>query len=223
MVRVMIVDDEALVRSGLRLILSSAGDIEVVATCEGVHAVEEVRRHQPDVLLLDLRMPQVDGLTVLRQLAEWPLHPAVAMLTTFDSDEFIAQALSGGAAGFLLKDTEPDQLLTAVRTLAAGGSVLSPAVTRTVINGYIDGSAHPADVARIKAMSQREREVLRLIGLGLSNADIGRHMHLSTATVKDYVSAVLVRLGVANRVQAAIVAHEVGIPAAVQAESGGNR
>jgi DNA-binding NarL/FixJ family response regulator len=145
------------------------------------------------------------------------------MLTTFDADEFIAQALSGGAAGFLLKDTEPDQLLAAVRTLAAGGSVLSPAVTRTVINGYLDGSARTVDVARIKAMSPREREVLALIGQGLSNADIGRRMHLSTATVKDYVSAVLLRLGVANRVQAAIIAHEVGMPAAAEAESGGQR
>jgi DNA-binding NarL/FixJ family response regulator len=223
MVRVMVVDDEALVRSGLELILGSARDIEVVATTDGVHAVEEARRSRPEVMLLDLRMPQVDGLAVLRALAGWPDRPTVAMLTTFDADEFIAQALSGGAAGFLLKDTEPDQLHTAVRTLAAGGSVLSPAVTRTVINGYLGGSARPADVARIKAMSQREREVLRLIGLGLSNADIGRRMHLSTATVKDYVSAVFLRLGVANRVQAAILAHEAGVPAPVEAESGGQR
>ena len=223
MVSVMVVDDEALVRSGLELILGSADDVEVVATTDGVHAVEVARRTRPDVMLLDVRMPQVDGLAVLRELAAWAARPAVAMLTTFDSDEFIAQALSGGAAGFLLKDTEPDQLLAAVRTLAAGGSVLSPAVTRTVINGYLDGSARPADVARIKAMSQREREVLRLMGLGLSNADIARRMHLSTATVKDYVSAVLVRLGVANRVQAAIVAHEVGIMPAVDAESGWRR
>jgi DNA-binding NarL/FixJ family response regulator len=211
MVRVMIVDDEALVRSGLRLILSSAGDIEVVATCEGVHAVEEVRRHQPDVLLLDLRMPQVDGLTVLRQLAEWPLHPAVAMLTTFDSDEFIAQALSSGAAGFLLKDTEPEQLIHSVRMLAAGMSVLSPAVTHTVISGYLDGNARTADQARIEAMSQRERDVLGLVGEGLSNAEIGRRLHLSTATVKDYVSAVLLRLDVTNRVQAAVLARRAGV------------
>jgi DNA-binding NarL/FixJ family response regulator len=223
MVRVMVVDDEALVRSGLELILGSADDIEVVATTDGVHAVAEARRTHPDVVLLDVRMPQVDGLAVLRELGGWPVRPTVAMLTTFDADEFIAQALSGGAAGFLLKDTEPDQLLAAVRTLAAGGSVLSPAVTRTVINGYLDGSARPADVARIKAMSPREREVLALIGQGLSNADIGRRMHLSTATVKDYVSAVLLRLGVANRVQAAIVAHEAGMPVAAEAESGGER
>jgi DNA-binding NarL/FixJ family response regulator len=211
MVRVMIVDDEALVRSGLKLILGSAGDIEVVATCDGVQAVEEARRHRPDVILLDLRMPQVDGLAVMRQLAQWPHHPAVAMLTTFDSDEFIAQALSSGAAGFLLKDTEPEQLIHAVRMLAAGGSVLSPAVTRTVISGYLEGSARPADVDRIEAMSQRERDVLGLLGQGLSNAEIGRRLHLSTATVKDYVSAVLSRLDVSNRVQAAVVAREAGV------------
>ncbi len=218
MVRVMIVDDEALIRSGLRLILGSAPDIEVVATSDGVHAIEEAQRHRPDVLLLDLRMPQVDGLAVLRELATWPARPVVAMLTTFDGDEFVAQALGAGAAGFLLKDTEPEQLIHAVRMLAAGGSVLSPGVTRTVINGYLGGSARPVDVARIKAMSQRERDVLGLIGEGLSNADIGRRLHLSTGTVKDYVSAVLVRLGVTNRVQAAVVAREVGVP--VPAEGG---
>jgi DNA-binding NarL/FixJ family response regulator len=217
MVRVMIVDDEALVRSGLGLILDSADDIEVVATSDGVHAVEETRRHRPDVMLLDLRMPQMDGLAVLRALEAQPFRPRVAMLTTFDADEFIARALGGGAAGFLLKDTEPEQLIHAVRMLAAGDSVLSPAVTRTVINGYLDGGARPVDVARIHAMSQRERDVLGLLGQGLSNADIGRRLHLSTATVKDYVSAVLVRLGVSNRVQAAIVAHQVGVPAPVEA------
>jgi DNA-binding NarL/FixJ family response regulator len=219
-VRVMVVDDEALVRSGLRLILSSGDDIEVVATCDGVHAAEEARRHRPDVMLLDLRMPEVDGLAVLRELAAWPARPTVAVLTTFDSDEFIAQALSAGAAGFVLKDTEPEQLIHAVRVLAAGGSVLSPAVTRTVIDGYLGGAARSADVARVKAMSQRERDVLALLGQGLSNVDIGRRLHLSTATVKDYVSAVLVRLGVANRVQAAIVAHEVGVPAPVETGNG---
>jgi DNA-binding NarL/FixJ family response regulator len=211
MVRVMIVDDEALVRSGLGLILGSAADVDVVAACDGTRAVEEARRTRPDVVLLDLRMPQVDGLAVLRELTTWPRRPTVAMLTTFNSDEFITQALSSGAAGFLLKDTEPEQLIHAVRTLAAGGSVLSPAVTRTVINGYLGGSARPADVARIRAMSPREREVLALIGQGMSNADIGRRLHLSTATVKDYVSAVLVRLEVANRVQAAVLAREAGL------------
>ena len=210
MIRVVVVDDEALVRSGLRLILGSAEDIEVVASCEGVQAVEQVYRHRPDVLLLDLRMPRVDGLAVLRELGRRPGAPAVAMLTTFDTDGFIAQALSLGAAGFLLKDTEPEQLLRAVRVLATGGSVLSPTVTSTVIGGYLGAAAQPEVVARIAAMTVRERDVLALIGQGFSNADIGHRLHVSTATVKDYVSAVLTKLAVSNRVQAAVLARQAG-------------
>lgn len=216
MVRVMVVDDEALVRSGLKLILESAPDIEVVATADGMSAVAEVRRHRPDVVLLDLRMPDVDGLTVLRELGADPSPPVVTVLTTFDADEFVAQALGAGASGFLLKDTEPEQLVHAVRTLASGGSVLSSAVTRTVIDGYLNGGARPVDIARVRGMSPRERDVLGLLGLGLSNADIGRRLHLSPATVKDYVSAVLDRLGVANRVQAAVLARDVGVSAPVE-------
>ena len=218
MVRVVVVDDEALVRSGLDLILGSADDVEVVGTCDGVHAIEEIQRHAPDVVLLDLRMPRVDGLTVLRQLSRWPRRPAVAILTTFDADSFIAEALGLGAAGFLLKDTEPTQLIDAVRTLAAGRSVLSPAVTRTVIQGYLGGAARTADASRVAAMSPRERDVLGLIGQGLSNAEIGRRLHLSTATVKDYVSAVLDRLDVTNRVQAAVVARDLAVGAPSGAE-----
>jgi DNA-binding NarL/FixJ family response regulator len=142
------------------------------------------------------------------------------VLTTFDADEFVAQALGAGAVGFLLKDTEPEQLIQAVRTLAAGDGVLSPAVTRTVINGFVGAGARPVDVARIRAMSQRERDVLALLGEGLSNADIGRRLHLSTATVKEYVSAVLVRLGVANRVQAAVVAHQAAVPPPAEVAGG---
>lgn len=210
-IRVVVVDDEALVRSGLRLILGSAQDIEVVAACEGVQAVEQVYRHRPDVVLLDLRMPRVDGLAVLRELSRRPGAPAVAVLTTFDTDEFIAQALRLGAAGFLLKDTEPEQLIRAVRVLATGGSVLSPTVTRTVIGGYLGAGVQPELVAQIAAMTARERDVLALMGEGLSNADIGHRLHLSTATVKDYVSAVLTKLAVSNRVQAAVIARQAGL------------
>ena len=209
--RVMVVDDEALVRSGLRMILGSAADVDVVATCDGAEAVAEIRRLRPDVVLLDIRMPEVDGLTVLRKVVRLPDPPVVAMLTTFHSDEFVAEALGAGAAGFLLKDTEPAHLIAAVRALAGGGGVLSPSVARTVIDGYRDRAAPPASVTRIGTMSPREREVLGLVGLGLSNAEIGRRLYLSTATVKDYVSAVLAELGVANRVQAAVVAQEAGI------------
>ena len=133
------------------------------------------------------------------------------MLTTFDADEFLTEALHAGAAGFLLKDIEPEQLVQAVRALAGGGSVLSPAVARTVIAGYVDGSVRPTGEARVEGMSPREREVLGLLGLGLSNAEIGRRLYLSSATVKDYVSAVLAKLDVSNRVQAAVVAQEAGL------------
>ncbi|WP_205739673.1 response regulator transcription factor [Georgenia sp. SYP-B2076] len=214
MIRAMIVDDEALVRSGLSLILGSAADIEVVAACDGVHAVEEVQRHRPDVVLLDLRMPEVDGLTVLRELARRPGPPAVAMLTTFDTNDYVAQALGAGAAGFLLKDTEPEQLVHAVRVLAGGGKILSPGVTEAVIGGYLGSGAQPGPRARIATMTPRERDVLALIGEGLSNADIGRRLYLSTATVKDHVSAVLAKLAVTNRVQAAVIARDAGIVAA---------
>jgi DNA-binding NarL/FixJ family response regulator len=210
-IRVVVVDDEGLVRSGLRLILGTAEDLDVVAACDGVQAVEQVYRHRPDVVLLDLRMPQVDGLAVLRELRRRPGAPAVAMLTTFDTDEFIAQALSLGAAGFLLKDTEPEELIRAVRMLARGGGVLSPTVTSTVIGGYLSAGAQPELVARIAAMTVRERDVLALVEQGLSNADIGHRLHLSTATVKDYVSAVLMKLAVGNRVQAAVVARQAGL------------
>lgn len=211
MIRVLVVDDESLVRSGLQMILGAAAGIDVVATCSGDRAVDEAGRHGPDVVLLDIRMPEVDGLTVLRELNRSPRPPAVAMLTTFDADEFLAEALHAGAAGFLLKDTEPDQLVQAVRALAAGGSVLSPAVAGSVIAGYVGNSARPSSEARLQGMSPREREVLGLLGLGLSNAQIGRCMYLSPATVKDHVSAVLAKLDVHNRVQAAVIAREAGL------------
>ncbi|MEV4442471.1 response regulator transcription factor, partial [Streptomyces sp. NPDC049577] len=145
MIRVAVVDDEQLVRSGLRMILGTARDIEVVADCGGGAAVEAVRRCSPDVVLLDIRMPDTDGLTVLRALRGLPRPPVVAMLTTFDADEYLSAALRSGAAGFLLKDTDPEQLVRAVRTLASGGSVLDPGVTRAVIGGYLaaDAAAPP--------------------------------------------------------------------------------
>ena len=208
MIRVMVVDDEALVRSGFRLILNSADDIEVVATCDGVQAVGYIQRHRPDVVLLDLRMPQVDGLTVLRELARWVTPPAVAMLTTFDTNDHIAAALSSGAAGFLLKDTEPGQLVHAVRVLASGDKILSPKVTDAVVGGYLGATVDPEARERIAVMTPRERDVLALVGQGLANADIARRLYLSPATVKDHVSVVLAKLGVTNRIQAALVARD---------------
>ncbi|MFC0433912.1 response regulator transcription factor [Kutzneria buriramensis] len=210
MIRVVVVDDEELVRSGFRLILQAAGDIEVVATATGGQAVREIGLHGPDVVLLDIRMPDVDGLTVLREVRGLRNPPVVAMLTTFDSDEYIAAALRSGAAGFILKDTGPDQLAQVVRTLAAGGVVLSPKVTRTVVDGYLSGGGVEA-AAQVDKLTERERAVLVLIADGLSNSDIGTRIHVSVGTVKDHVSAILTKLGVGSRVQAALVAQRAGL------------
>jgi len=218
-IRVIVVDDEQLLRSGLRLILNSAEDIQVVSACDDVQALDEIRREVPDVVLLDLRMPQIDGITILRRLKSLPQPPAVAMLTTFDMEAHVAEALSSGASGFLLKDTDPEDLIHAVRVLAAGGSVLSPAITRTVIDGYVD-AARPAALARLTSMTARERDVLELVAQGMSNAEIGRRLFLSAATVKDHVSAILSKLAVSNRVQAAVIARQAGLPSEVDGTRG---
>ncbi|GAA2688002.1 two component transcriptional regulator, LuxR family [Actinosynnema pretiosum] len=207
----VVVDDEALVRSGFELILRAAGDIDVVATASGGRAVREVEAHRPDVVLLDIRMPDVDGLAVLRRVVAMPQAPVVAMLTTFDSDEYIAEALRCGAAGFILKDTEPVQLAQLVRALAGGGVVLSPKVTRSVVDGYLGRAGSPADVALVATLTAREREVLVLVSEGLSNIEVGARMHLSVGTIKDHVSAILTKLDVGSRVQAALLAQRAGL------------
>lgn len=211
MIRVLVVDDEALIRTGFQHILNSADDIEVVAAVPGGQAVSAVRQSRPDVVLLDIRMPDVDGLTVLADLRRLPDPPVVAMLTTFDMDEYVASALRSGAAGFLLKDTDPKQLPYLVRTLADGGAVLSSAVTRTVVDGYLDSSHQEAAARAVARLTERERAVLALIAEGLSNADIGQRVHLSTGTVKDHVSTVLSKLEVGSRVQAALLAERAGL------------
>ncbi|GAA0216572.1 response regulator [Actinosynnema sp. CA-248983] len=213
MIKVMLADDEDLVRSGLRMILNSAGDIEVVAECDDGHLVADLaRQHRPHVVLLDIRMRSSDGLTALRRLRSLPDAPRIAMLTTFDVDEYVSEALRLGASGFLLKDTEPEQLVRAVRDLASGGAVLDPGVAARVLAAVADGERAAEPARRLLAsLSEREREVLVLIGQGMSNAEIGGTLHLSEATVKGYVSSVLGKIGAVNRVQAALVAFRGGL------------
>ncbi|RRS00437.1 response regulator [Glycomyces terrestris] len=220
MIRVLIVDDEALIRSGFELILDAAPDIEVVGAVTGSRAVAEAQRLRPDIVLLDIRMPDVDGLTVLRRLRALSSPPTVAMLTTFDNDEYVATALREGAAGFLLKDTRPAQLALQVRTLAADGVVLSPKVTATVVDGYLTARRRPAGADAVDALSDRERAVLVLLAEGMSNTDIAARLYLSVGTVKDHVSAILTKLRVANRVQAALVAQRAGL---LDDDDGGRR
>ncbi|MFB9590396.1 response regulator [Streptomyces racemochromogenes] len=194
------------------MILNASDDIEVVATAQGAQAAEVIRQERPDVVLLDIRMPDVDGLTVLRQIRELPAPPQVAMLTTFDTDEYVLTALRSGASGFLLKDTEPEQLAQLVRTLSAGGVVMSPKASRALLRGHPGaGAPQDADVARVGLLSDRERDVLVLVANGLSNADVGTRLHLSAGTVKDHVSSILTKLRVTSRVQAALLAERAGL------------
>ncbi|MDK8171817.1 response regulator transcription factor [Curtobacterium citreum] len=205
MTTVVIVDDETLVRYGFELILGAAADIEVLATSGDVDAVETVRRHRPDVVLLDVRMPRVNGLQVLALLRELPEPPAVAMLTTFDTDtQVVAEAMDAGAAGFLLKDTDPESLAEYVRALARGGIVLAPGVDRTRLFA-LRRSAVPPE------LSDREHAVVRLVAEGASNPEIGQRIGVSTGTVKEDVRALLAAFGVTTRVQLALRAAEAGL------------
>ncbi|MFJ4094039.1 response regulator [Kitasatospora sp. NPDC089913] len=212
MIRVVVVDDEALVRSGFSLILNGAEDIEVVAAVPGGQALAAFTEHSPDLVLLDVRMPDVNGLALLEQLLALPAPPVVAMLTTFDSDEYIAQALGSGASGYILKDTDPEDLPPLVRSLIGGAVVLDRRIAPVVVGGYLSRQHEPEfDSARGTALNRREREVVTLLAQGLTNAEIGRHMHLSTGTVKDHVSSLLAKLAVDNRVQAALWAQRAGL------------
>ncbi|MDQ1176596.1 response regulator [Microbacterium sp. 20-116] len=209
-IRVAVIDDEALIRSGFSHILSAADDIEVVATADGVQAMEVLAEARPDVVLLDIRMPGRNGLEVLRDIRRAGWNVTVAILTTFDSDDHIASALDAGAAGFLVKDTDPRQLPQLVRTLHGGGVVFSPTVSRAVVAGYLRPEP-AADTHLVDALSSREREILVQLGRGLSNIQIGAEMFLSPATVKAHISTILGKLGVDGRVQAALVAERAGL------------
>jgi DNA-binding NarL/FixJ family response regulator len=213
-IRVLLVDDEALVRRGLRLILDSAGDIQVVAEATGgAEAVPLAARHRADVVLMDVRMRGGDGLTATRHLLALDSAPRVVVLTTFDLDEYVFAALQAGASGFLLKDTPPQELIQAVRVVAAGDAMLSPSVTRRLIAQFVSrSSARPAEARRlVQAITDRERQVLTLLGEGLSNSEISARLLTSEATVKAQVSSILAKIGASNRVQAAILAHDAGL------------
>lgn len=213
-IRVLLADDEAVIRAGVRAILANDAGIEIVAEAgDGREAVELVRRHRPDVALLDIRMPYVDGLAAATEIHRIAPETAVVMLTTFGEDEYIARALAGGANGFLLKSGDPRELSAAIRAVADGAAYLSPRVAHRVITELAGRqlTAGAAARTRIEGLTDREREVLALVGAGLSNAEIGARLFLVEGTVKAYVSAILTRLDVRNRVQAAVVAYQAGI------------
>ncbi|MET9695426.1 response regulator transcription factor [Streptomyces sp. NPDC006529] len=215
MIRVVIADDEPLIRAGIRMILTSAPDIEVVAeAANGREAVELARSHAPDVVLLDIQMPVMDGLSALGELVRAAPSAHALILTTFGERENVLRALSHGSAGFLLKDSAPAELIGAVRAAAAGDAYLSPAATRHVVDQLASGqrAGRGEDARRrVAALSERERGVLALLGEGLSNADAGRRLHMSEATVKTYVSRILAKLECENRVQAALLARDAGL------------
>jgi DNA-binding NarL/FixJ family response regulator len=212
-VRVVVVDDEPMVCAHLRTILGSSGTIEVVGEAhDGAAGVEEIVRTRPDLVLMDLRMPGVDGLTAIERIGRMADPPAVVVLTTFDADQYVLRALRAGAAGFLVKSTPPEDLIGLVQVAAEGHTVLSPVAARRLVAASAD--SHSArDRARelVASLTEREAEVLACLGEGLSNAQIGSRLYLSEATIKGYVSRVLDKLGCANRTQAGLIAHDAGL------------
>ncbi|PMR62182.1 DNA-binding response regulator [Verrucosispora sp. ts21] len=213
MIRVVLADDEPPIRVGVATILTTDPAIEVVAEAvDGSQAVELVRRHRPDIALLDIRMPRLDGLSAAAELAAVAPDVAVIMLTTFDEDEYVAQALAVGASGFLLKAADPRELILGVRSVADGAAFLSPRIAQRVITKLGDGLVRSRIArTRLEQLTTREREVLAFVGRGMSNREIARSLSLADGTVKAHVSAILLRLGLNNRVQAAILAYEAGL------------
>ncbi|MFI7069877.1 MULTISPECIES: response regulator [Micromonospora] len=211
-IRLAVVDDDPLVRAGLRILVGGSPDIEVVAeAADGAQAVSMVHAHWPDVILMDVRMPRVDGLVATRRIRSRPGAPEIIVLTTFNADEYVLDALRGGACGFLLKDTPPREILAAVRTVAAGAAILSPAVVRRLIDHVADpvaGSRRARARERLAALTDRERDVAVLVGQGGSNAEIAAGLGMGVPTVKGHVSRLLAKLGLNNRVQIALLVHD---------------
>jgi DNA-binding NarL/FixJ family response regulator len=211
-IKVLLVDDDALVRAGLRIILSSAEDLEVVGEVDdGARSVAAVREHRPDVVLMDIRMAQMDGISATAALRRLDAPPQVIVLTTFQADEQVMSALRAGASGFLVKDTPPTDIINAVRVVASGDAIISPSVTRTLLAHFGDAQVSErrrAAAQRLASLTDREREVAAAIGSGASNAEVAASLFMSEATVKAHVSRLFTKLDVANRVQIAIVVHD---------------
>jgi DNA-binding NarL/FixJ family response regulator len=209
--RVLLADDQELVRAGFRMILETQADIEVVGDAgDGVEAVAVTRRLQPDVVLMDIRMPNLDGLQATKQLMAAGSASRVVILTTFDLDEYVYQALSAGASGFLLKNAPPEQLIGAVRVVAAGDALLAPSITRRVIQQFAR-LPPPGGTDALAGLTERERQVLQLVARGLSNAEIAAELFVSDATVKSHVAHLLAKLRLRDRVQAVVLAYESGL------------
>ena len=222
-IRVAVVDDQALVRGGFAMVLGHQDDIEVVAEAgTGVEAIEVARAHRPDVILMDIRMPEMDGLEATSRIveeADWPVR--VLILTTFDPDEYVYKALRAGASGFVLKDIPPEELVTAVRTVAEGGALLSPAITRRLIDQFAERLAVDTAVSgRLERLTGREGEVLAAIARGSSNAEISEELFIGAATVKSQVSSILSKLGLRDRAQAVVFAYESGLAEAGEHDIG---
>jgi len=211
-IRVLVADDQALVRGGFRMILDAQPDIEVVGEAEdGREAVRLTKELRPDVVLMDIRMPNLDGLEATRQVAAEPNAPRVLVLTTFDADEYVYEAMRGGASGFLLKDVSPERLAEAVRTTAAGETLLAQSVTLRLVERFVRRPPAEGPRDELAALTEREVEVLRLIGCGLSNAEIAERLFVSGATVKTHITHILAKLSLRDRVQAVILAYETGL------------
>jgi DNA-binding NarL/FixJ family response regulator len=218
MIRILLVDDQALVRAGFRMILDAEPEMEVVGeAADGREAIDQVRSLRPDVVLMDIRMPELDGLEASRRILANGVAgddaPRILMLTTFDLDEYVYEALRAGASGFLLKDTPPEQLVAAIQVVAAGDALLSPSITRRVISEFVKGTGPKpqAQFPRLQDLTARELEVLVLIARGLSNAEIAKALFVSETTVKTHVARILMKLGLRDRVQAVVLAYEAGV------------
>jgi DNA-binding NarL/FixJ family response regulator len=210
-IRVLVADDQSVVRAGFRLLLSANEDIDVVAEASnGLEAVEKAARFEPDVVLMDIRMPELDGLKATRRILAANPTARILILTTFDLDEYVYEALRAGASGFVLKDDPPEQLIAAIQTVAAGDALLSPTITKRVIREFAR-TPRPAPPKELAELSERERDVFRLIARGLSNAEIGQELYISETTVKKHVTHILSKLSLRDRVQVVVLAYQTGL------------